>query len=110
MFCLYPFFLATDIGFILYWLLTALALIPREYAFNDYKNPLIVAWNWSFLPLDLLISATGLVAVYLHRKGNSSWLILALVSLVLTVPSGLNAIAFWVIRRDFDLMWWLPNV
>ncbi|MGL4608925.1 MAG: DUF5360 family protein [Trueperaceae bacterium] len=104
------FFLVTDIGFIVYWLLTALALIPPEYAFNDYKNPIMTAWNWSFLPLDLLISETGLTAVYLHRKKNSSWLPLALMSLVLTVSSGLNAIAFWVIRGDFDLAWWLPNL
>jgi Family of unknown function (DUF5360) len=105
-----PFFLLTDIGFIVYWLLTALSLIPPEFAFNDYKNPLMVAWNWSFLPLDLLISATGLTAVYLYKKGSSSWLLLALMSLMLTVSSGLNAIAFWAIRGDFDLAWWLPNL
>jgi hypothetical protein len=105
-----PFFLITDIGFIVYWLLTGLALIPPEHAFSDYKNPLIVAWNWSFLPLDLAISATGLSAVYLHRKSNNFWKSLALISLAFTVTSGLNAIAFWVIRGDFNLTWWLPNL
>jgi Family of unknown function (DUF5360) len=101
MFCLYSFFLATDIGFIVYWLFTALSLIPPEYAYNDYKNPLPVAWNWSFLPLDLLISATGLTSLYFYKRGNSSWLVLALISLMLTVPSGLNAIAFWALYGDF---------
>jgi hypothetical protein len=104
------FFLVTDIGFIVYWLLTALALIPSEYAFSDYKNPLMVAWNWSFLPLDLGISATGLSAVYFHRRRNNLWKSLALISLTFTVTSGLNAIAFWIIRGDFDLTWWLPNL
>lgn len=110
MFGLSPFFLLTDIGFIIYWLLTALSLIPPEYAYSDYKNPLMVAWNWSFLPLDLAISATGLSSVYLHSKKNSLWKSMALISLAFTVTSGLNAIAFWVTRRDFDLAWWLPNL
>jgi Family of unknown function (DUF5360) len=70
----------------------------------------MVAWNWSFLPRDLLISATGLTAVYLRKRGNSSWSILAIISLILTVPSGLNAIAFWIIHGDFDVNWWLPNL
>jgi hypothetical protein len=105
-----PFFLLTDIGFIVYWLLTALTLIPPEYAFNDYKNPLMVAWNWSFLPLDLAISATGLTAVYLHREKNNFWKSLALISLAFTVTSGLNAIAFWIIHGDFAVTWWLPNL
>lgn len=35
---------------------------------------------------------------------------MALVSLVLTFSSGLMAIAFWSMRRDFDLSWWLPNL
>jgi Family of unknown function (DUF5360) len=31
MLCVSPFFLATDIGFIAYWLLTAMSLIPPDY-------------------------------------------------------------------------------
>jgi hypothetical protein len=104
------FFLITDIGFIIYWLITILGLIPAEYLFQDYSNPILVAWNWSFLPLDLLISATGLTALYLYVKSNPNWQMLALISLVLTFCSGLQAIAFWIIRADFDLVWWLPNL
>ncbi|ANY76633.1 YvaD family protein [Paenibacillus ihbetae] len=102
--------LATDIGFILYWLLIGLSLIPKEYLYQDYDNPLLVAWNLSFLPLDLLISGTGLWSMYLYRKGNYKWQPWCLVSLVLTFCSGLQAIAFWSIRLDFDLFWWLPNL
>jgi hypothetical protein len=50
-----PWVLAVDIGFIAYWLITLLHLIPGEYLFQDYNNPILVAWNWSFLPLDLFI-------------------------------------------------------
>ncbi|MEK4116553.1 YvaD family protein [Paenibacillus sp. FSL W8-0919] len=102
--------LATDIGFILYWLLIGFSLIPKEYLYQDYDNPLLVAWNLSFLPLDLLISGTGLWSMYLYRKGHIKWRPWCLVSLVLTFCSGLQAIAFWSIRLDFDLFWWLPNL
>lgn len=104
------FFLLTDIGFILYWLITLLLLIPNEYLFQDYQNPILVAWNWSFLPLDLFVSATGLGSLYLWKKQDKRWHKLALMSLVLTFCSGLQAIAFWVIRGDFDLSWWIPNL
>lgn len=105
-----PFFWFTDVGFVLYWLVTALHLIPPSWAFQDYANPLLVAWNWSFFPLDMLISATGLLSMYLYRAERSRWRGLALVSLTLTLVAGLNAIAFWAIRGDFNLAWWIPNL
>ena len=105
-----PFFWFTDLGFVLYWLVTLLHLIPTALLFNDYTNPLLVAWNWSFLPIDLLVSATGLTALWLHHRRLETWRSFALVSLTLTFASGLNAISFWLIRAEFDLVWWLPNL
>lgn len=105
-----PFLLFTDIGFIVYWLITALRLIPAQYLFNDYTNPILVAWNWSFLPLDLLISATGLSSLYLAQRGDRRWRDLALISLVLTFCSGLMALVFWALRADYDPSWWVPNL
>jgi hypothetical protein len=104
------FFLVTDIGFILYWLITLLKLIPAEYLYQDYQNELLVAWNWSFFPLDICISITGLLSLYLWKKQNSSWQNIALISLVLTFCSGLQAISFWVFHNYFDISWWLPNL
>ena len=104
------FFLVVDIGFIAYWLITLLGVIPNEYLFKDYENPILVAWNWSFLPLDLFISATGLTSLWLWKKDNNNWKSLALISLVLTFCSGLQAIAFWTLRSDFDISWWIPNL
>jgi len=104
------FFLVTDIGFILYWLITLLHLIPPEYLFQDYTNPILTAWNWSFLPLDLFVSATGLTSLFLYRRGDERWKMIALISLVLTFASGLQAIAFWVLCSDFDPTWWIPNL
>jgi hypothetical protein len=105
-----PFFYVTDIGFLVYWLITALGRVPAEWAFNGYHDPVLVAWNWSFLPLDLLISATGLTALWVARSGRLDWRGLAIASLALTSASGLNAIAFWALRGEVDWQWWLPNL
>jgi hypothetical protein len=107
--------LITDVGFLLYWALTALAAagaihIPAEYLYSDYDDPLVVAWNWSFMPLDVILSIAGIAAVSLHRAGNRSWRGLAVVSLALTFCAGLMAISFWAIRGDFDPTWWGVNL
>lgn len=104
-----PFFLFTDSAFIMYWVATLLQLVPESLLYRDYHDPLLVAWNWSFLPLDMLISATGLTSLALHRQADPRWRSLALISLVLTFCSGLQALAFWTLRADFDLSWWLVN-
>jgi hypothetical protein len=101
--------LFTDIGFLAYWLVTALHLIPPEWTYQDYTNPLLVSWNWSFLPLDLAVSAFGLSGFALQRRNPTLASRLVLVSLVLTVSSGLNALSFWTFRGEFDVTWWLAN-
>lgn len=103
-------FLITDIGFILYWSITLLHLIPEEYLFKDYENQILQAWNWSFLPLDLFVSFTGLYSLILSKKGNPNWKTLAVLSLAFTFASGLQAITFWVIRADYNIIWWIPNL
>ncbi|MCA4900954.1 MAG: DUF5360 family protein [Bacteroidota bacterium] len=104
------FFLLVDIGFIGYWVITALHLIPAQYLYNDYTNSILVNWNWSFFPLDILISATGLFSIYLHSKQKKEWKAIALVSLVLTSVSGLQAVSYWTLSGEMDLNWWLPNL
>ncbi|MFE3452205.1 DUF5360 family protein [Nonomuraea sp. NPDC059194] len=102
--------LATDVGFVVYFSVTGMGLIPAAWAFADYANPLMADWNWSFLWIDLLASATGLTSLWLLRGGRSRGEPLMLVSLVLTMASGLMAIAFWTLRGDFSLAWWIPNL
>lgn len=104
------FFLVTDISFIFYWTITLLHLIPEQLLFKDYGNPILESWNWSFFPLDILISLTGLVSLYLYSKGKERWRVISLLSLTLTFCSGLQAISFWVLQKDFDLTWWIPNL
>jgi hypothetical protein len=102
--------LLTDLGFLAYWTATAFAWLPSSLLFKDYHDPMMVAWNVSFAPLDLLASVFGLVAVAGAARGLRAWPRFALVSLVLTACAGLMAIAFWTLRRDFDPTWWLPNL
>ncbi|MEV4222555.1 DUF5360 family protein [Nonomuraea sp. NPDC049725] len=102
--------LVTDVGFVVYFLVTGLGLIPPEWAFADYANPIMAAWNWSFLWIDLLASATGLTSLWLLRRRDPGGPPLMLVSLVLTMASGLMAIAFWTLRGDFSPAWWAPNL
>jgi len=101
--------LITDFGFALYWLVTALHLLPRSVLFKDYDNPILQAWNWSFAPLDLLASALGFAALASARAGNPIWRGLALLSAALTFCAGFMALSFWSIRGDFDFVWWAPN-
>ena len=107
--------LLTDLGFITYWSLTALVAaglfrVPPEYLYSDYHNPLVVAWNWSFMPLDIILSLAGLNAVRLQRAGNPSWRGWTIFSLSLTFCAGLMAISFWAIRGDVDVTWWTVNL
>ena len=107
--------LATDVGLLTYWLATAFAAIgviglPSDWLFSDYHNPLVVAWNWSFLPLDIILSVTGLISVRLASRNNTRWQHYALISLSLTVSAGLMAISFWAIRGEFDPVWWSFNL
>jgi hypothetical protein len=104
------FMLVTDIGFIVYWLVTFLGILPAEYLYKDYTNEIMMAWNISFVPLDLFISATGLWSMYLYHKKKDIWSAMCIVSLSLTFCSGLQAIAFWGLRYDFDVSWWIPNL
>ena len=102
--------LVTDLGFVAYWAITALHLLPEAWLFRDYADPVLSSWNWSFLPIDLLASATGLAAISGARRGTGqadAWLA---ISLVLTACSGLMALSFWTLRSDFDPAWWLPNL
>lgn len=99
----------TDVGFIAYWVVTGLHLLPAEWLYRDATNALMVDWNWSFLSLDLLVSATGLGGLHFARRGRPAARGLVIISLTLTCASGLMALSFWALRRDFDLGWWLPN-
>ena len=110
-----PFLLLTDIGFLLYWSVSLLVLVginvvPKEYLFNDYENPIVQAWNWSFFPIDILLSVCGLLGLRLYAAGHGAGFPLLTFSLALTFCAGLMAIAYWTLRLEFDPLWWIPNL
>lgn len=102
--------LITDLGFLAYWLSAAIGVFPPEWLYKNYDNPILIAWNWSFAPVDLMASALGLYSLVLAKRGKASWPAFALVSVVLTFCAGLMAVSFWALQRDFSVGWWLPNL
>jgi len=105
----------TDVAFILYWVLAALSQagilhIPPEWMYANYERPDVIAWNWSFLPMDLAFSFFGLKAVAASRRGEPLWRPHAIISLTLTMAAGGMAVSYWAILREFDPSWFLANL
>ena len=98
---------AIDVGFLVYWTLIIANLLPPEVMFDGYELPEVQAWNWSFLPLDVLVSVTGIVGQTSKRLNGT---VMLTISLVLTSCSGGMAIAYWAFLGDFQIAWWLPNL
>ncbi len=110
-----PLVIVTDFGLIVYWavsfpLLLGMDVVPASWLFKDYHDPIVYAWNWSFFPLDMVLSICGLLAVHRHSAGDPSWQPLAAFSLALTFCAGFMAVSFWAIRLDFDPVWWGANL
>ena len=103
-------FLIVDFGVIIYWTVVGFKLIPPRWTFKDYADPILIDWNWSFLPLDVLIALTGLCSLLLAGQRSRQSLSLALLSLGFSFCAGLQALSFWVLRGDFTWAWWLPNL
>jgi hypothetical protein len=104
-----------DGGMLLYWVIASLACIgwltlPPEMMYDGYGTRLMDAWNWSFAPLDVIFSLTGLGSVWLARRGDPRWRPLAIISLTLMFCAGLMAISFWALTGYFEASWWVANV
>src|ERR1041385_5785621 len=104
----------TDVLFLLYWLLTALAAarlirVPPEWLYSNYSDPRVVAWNWSFFPLDLAFSLIGLAALFAERRNDPLWQPLVAISLVLTSVAGTMAVSYWTLTGVIDPAWFGIN-
>jgi Family of unknown function (DUF5360) len=105
----------TDVAFLGYWALTAaFALgwidLPADLLYSNYHDPRVVGWNWSFFPLDIAFSLTGLAAVRLAAKGDPLWRPMALVSLTLSSTAGLMAVSYWTVMGEFEPVWFGINL
>jgi hypothetical protein len=107
--------LVTDIGFLLYWAVSGLALIgvitlSSDWMYGGYDDPRVVAWNWSFLSIDLPFSLLGLVAVAAERASNPVWRPLAILSLAFTIAAGAMAVSYWALLQEWNPSWFVTNL
>ena len=105
----------TDVAFIIYWVVAALSQtgivhVPAEWMYANYDQADVIAWNWSFLPMDLAFSVFGLKAVAAARREDPSWRAFAIVSLTLTMAAGGMAVSYWAILGELDPFWFLSNL
>tara|TARA_R110000868_G_scaffold128679_1_gene336954 strand:+ start:2138 stop:2545 length:408 start_codon:yes stop_codon:yes gene_type:complete len=105
----------TDLLFLSYWGVSGLYVlgimnVPESMLYANYHDLRVFAWNWSFLPLDVIFSVTGLMAITAANRGRPWWPSLALISLVLSSAAGGMAISYWIILCEFDPSWFLPNL
>lgn len=108
--CTVRLMVAVDAGFLAYWLAIGLALLPPEWMFAGYADPQVVAWNWSFLPLDVAASVTGLAAARALYRGRAGAEPLLATSLALTATAGGMAVGYWSLLGQFDPGWLAPNL
>jgi fatty acid desaturase len=99
---------------LIYWILaTALVLnlvdIDPALMYSDYENPLVVAWNWSFFPIDIAFASLGLYAKYGRVERNRKFKF-EVTAATLMVCAGLMAISYWIITGDFSPTWWAMNI
>ena len=90
-----------------YWTAVILSLIPLEWQCKHYSNPIIQAWNGSFLPLDLLAVIITLSGLPLNKCGVRHGEIILTTGLTLTFTASFMAISLWV---NYGSAWWLPNI
>lgn len=100
----------TDLGFIAYWALIITDALPPEAMFDEYTDPRVAAWNWSFLPLDVAASLTGIAAVRAVRGSRPAAPTLLALSLALTATAGGMAVAYFAHRGQADPGWLVPNL
>lgn len=115
---------ATDVGFLVYWLIVVLHVLPPDAMFAEYGDPRVRAWNWTFLPLDVAASLTGFAAARSvtrlptgsdgqipSQDGATVTAFVRLgVSLALTATAGGLAVAYWLLRSQYDPAWLVPNL
>lgn len=102
--------LAVDLALTAYWAAIIAGAIPEQWRFRDYTNPVVQAWNWSFLPLDALAVGLSAAGLRLVRTRPPTGRIVLTAGCALTFCAGLMAVSFWALAGDVDPLWWGPNI
>ena len=103
----------TELGMLAYWVFAGVValgwiVVAPEAMYPDHQNPLMVIWNWSFLPIDVLFALCGLTARYGPLEPRQAH-VLQTISLTLMFCAGAMALSFWALQCWFDLAWWGMN-
>ena len=104
----------TELAMLVYWILAAaltfnLISIDPSLMYSDYQNPLVVAWNWSFFPIDIAFAIIGLTARF-AIKADQLRFKLEIIAGVLMFCAGLMAVTYWTIMGEFDFAWCGVNI
>ncbi|SMR70819.1 hypothetical protein SAMN04488030_0432 [Aliiroseovarius halocynthiae] len=104
----------TEILMASYWLfafLLAFGLISIDPSlmYSDYENPRVVAWNWSFFPIDIAFVLLGLTATFADLKPALRERLSAIAATLMLCAGGM-AISYWVMTQEFDVTWWAVNL
>ncbi|MFC6586565.1 DUF5360 family protein [Sulfitobacter pacificus] len=88
----------TEVGMLIYWgfasvVVLGWVIVAPDAMYPYYRNPLIVIWNWSFLPIDILFALCGLAARFVPMAPERA-VVLQIVSLTLMFCAGLMALNF----------------
>ena len=99
----------TELAMLAYWVLAGalvLKLISIDPAlmYSDYENPLVIAWNWSFFPIDVAFAFAGLSARF-GTFAEQTKFKLRTIGSVLMICAGVMAVSFWTITGDFNITW-----
>jgi hypothetical protein len=104
----------TELGMLAYWVLAGALVagwvrVDPSLMYSDYENPLVVAWNWSFFPIDVAFAMIGLTARFGSTSGPLRFKLEATAS-VLMLCAGLMAVSYWTMTGEFSPVWWGINL
>ena len=97
-----------------YWAfagLMALNIITVDPAlmYSDHTDARVIAWNWSFFPIDIAFAGLGLTARFATLSAALRAK-LEIVASTLMICAGLMALSYWAITGDFSATWWSMNL
>ncbi|MCK9268165.1 MAG: YvaD family protein [Alkaliphilus sp.] len=88
-------------GYISYWILALLGVIPIEYS-----NANEFAYEWSFAVIDILIGLMNLTSLFMYLRKNLYWKIMLTITLSVSVGINFHTMIYWVILKNFSNPMW----
>lgn len=88
-------------GYISYWILAILGVIPIPYSnANEY------AYEWSFAVIDILIGLMNLISLFMYKKKNAYWKMMLTITLSISMGINFHTMIYWIILKNFSNPMW----